>query len=150
MHAVTNLLISAGVAVHPPASATIDVQSRDDLSVEQQAQLISGTCDGVPSSARIVKARKDAAGAIEIRHGDRSRAVPSSFADGLLVHNTAYATGLGCDGKRLLFVAYVVQMKGDGGVRYFTQRATWDFGADSLTVSDPVDESAAQFAAHVQ
>jgi hypothetical protein len=143
-------LLMLASAVQHPGPGTITVHSRDYLSLEQQAQVITGTCDGIPSSARILKARKGTAGTIELRHANRSRAVPSTFADGLLVRNTAYAVGLGCDGTRLLLVAYIVQMKRSGATRYFSQTATWDFGADQLTVSEPVDETAEEFAAHVQ
>ncbi|MEO7179172.1 MAG: hypothetical protein ABIW83_10035, partial [Allosphingosinicella sp.] len=74
----------------------------------------------------------------------------SSFAEGLLVRTTAYQVGIGCDGERLRLEAHVVQMNWGKKVRYFSQMATWDFGADSLVVSEPVEENAEEFAAHVQ
>jgi hypothetical protein len=153
MFAASLLVAVAGTAAPPEPSAPvpITVYGRDYLGLERQEQIITGTCDGVASSARIAKAyRKGDAGAIELRHGSRSRALPSSFARGLLVLNTAYQVGLGCDGERLLFVAHVIEMRGGPAARYFSQQATWNFNADSLVLSEPVEESAEEFAAHVR
>jgi hypothetical protein len=143
-------LILAAAAQSPTNGATVTVQGRDYLGLAQYAEVTTGTCDGTPSSATITKAHRGAGGRIELRHGTTSRELPPSFAEGLLLRNAAYRAGLGCDGKRLKFEAHVVQMKGAAGVRYFSQVATWDFGDDSLVVSEPVSETAEEFAAHVQ
>lgn len=142
------LLLAA--AAQNPTDAVITIHGRDYLGLARYAEVITGTCDGTESSATITKAYRGARGRIELRHGATARELPPSFAEGLLVRNAAYRAGLGCDGERLRLEAHVVQMEGPAGVRYFSQTATWDFGADQLDVSEPVEESAAEFAAHVQ
>lgn len=148
MQLMITLLLAA--VVHSPEPIVVNMDARDYRGLAQYAEVATGTCDGTPSSATITKAYRGATGRIELRHGEASRELPSSFAEGLLVRSSAYRTGLGCDGKRLKFEAHVVHMKGAAGVRYFSQVATWDFRENSLVVSDPVDETAEEFAAHVQ
>lgn len=142
------LLVAA--AVQSPEPIVVNMDARDYLGLPQQTHVVSGTCDGVPSSAAITLAYRGATPRIELRHGDNSRDIPNSFAEGLLTRVTAYQAALGCDGKRLKFVAHVVQMNGGARVRYFTQEATWDFGTGALVIADPVAESPEEFAAHVQ
>ncbi|HEU0099176.1 MAG TPA: hypothetical protein VFQ67_10420 [Allosphingosinicella sp.] len=142
------MILAAAAQASDPAAIT--VQGRDYTGLDQFTQVVTGTCDGTPASATITKARRGASGKIELRHGSVARDLPSSFAEGLLVRNTAYQLGLGCDGKRLKLEAHVVQMNWGRNIRYFSQQATWDLGADSLVVSEPVAESPGEFAAHVQ
>lgn len=120
------------------------------MGLSQYAEVTTGICDGTLSSATITKAYRGAAGKIELRHGANSRELPPHFAEGLLVRNAAYRIGLGCDGERLKIEAHVIQLKGPAGIRYFSQTAEWDFGADTLIVAEPVVETAEEFAAHVQ
>lgn len=142
----------SGIGLQSPDAATIIIHGRDPVSLRQQEQLITGTCDGIPSSARIQKAsRRDAVGGgIELRHGSGLRALPPTFARGLLGKNTVYHAGLACDGKRLLFIARVIEMKGAAGISYFSQIATWDFETGTLDIAEPLQESAEEFAAHVR
>jgi hypothetical protein len=146
-------LIFMSLAAQPPERVTITVYGRESVGLDERKDVITGLCDGVPSSVIITKESRRpgraAPGMIEMRHGDSSIEVPASFARGVLVRNSVHGTGLGCDGKRLKLWVYAVQAKDETGLRYFSQTATWNFGTNDLEVTDPVDENAEEFAAHM-
>jgi hypothetical protein len=145
---MTGPLLLALLAAQPalPERTIVLSGTREPVVVSGFSDTIGGTCDGQKAWVSIVKTHRGVEGSITIGYGDSSRELPSSFARGLLVRHSVYHVALTCDGKRLQLVADVVQMGGGSGAQYFTQRVSWEWATDTVTVSDLQPWTAEEFA----
>ena len=128
------LSLLAGFA-EPPDNVQIAVSGRDYTTLNASTETFRGLCDGREASLTIEKAYRGQAGRLVLRYEQLSRELPANFLEGRLVSGSYYAAGLGCDGRRLRFLARVAQIASDGTVNLRVQHATMDLRTGDLSVS---------------